>query len=611
MPARRLTLVWMLLVPVCAGCHELDLFPFHDKEEAQEKARQANVRKALHGEDGRSKLIGEYVKIGDNGYVKVQGVGLVDRLDGTGEDPPASFQRTLLLEDLRRHEIKDPNALISSSKTALVIVTAHIPPICKKGERIDVEITVPEGSEALSLAGGWLMPCHLREHAQLEGQIREGREICIATGPILIDALGEEVKDAAGAHRRGRIPGGAIYNGNDRLLGIQIASEYRTVRMASQISNSIGKRFHDYDENGIQRPLAKAKTNERLELIVHDRYRDNYPRYLQCIRHLSLTESPVERHMRLQQLESEIEFGPTAERAALQLEAIGPDAIPVLKKGLASPDLEARFHSGVALAYLADADGVPALQEAADKEPAFRVYALAALSAMPDGSAAKALRDLMNHDSIETRYGAFRAYTTMAPNDPFVKGIEMSGHFSLHPVESTGTPLVHITRYKKAEIVVFGAEQEFLPPLMLRAGTRIILQSAAQRGRVLVKRIAPGETMQQRESSYRVTEVIKAISDLGGTYPDVVEMLVQAERQHNLPGKVAIDVLPAPGRTYERPAGDRVPPPNVKSDSAGSSVTVGGAGLLPNLFDEKPAEVNVPTYEAEIPTNPEKTLLKE
>src|SRR5690606_12586367 len=136
-----------------------------------EKARQNNVRDAMRGDEAHSRQIGDYIKIGDNGYIKVQGVGLVDRLDGTGEDPPASHLRTMLLDDLRQHDVKDPQTYLSSPNTALVVVTAFIPPICKKGEKIDVEVTLPEGSEAVSLAGGWLMPCYLREMALMDGSV--------------------------------------------------------------------------------------------------------------------------------------------------------------------------------------------------------------------------------------------------------------------------------------------------------------------------------------------------------------------------------------------------------------------------------------------------------
>lgn len=610
MPARRLGMLCVLVAVVISGCHELDLTRFYDAEKAREKVRSQNVREALHGGAGHSRMIGDYIQIGANDYITVQGVGLVDRLDGTGEDPPASHLRTMLLEDMRRHEIKDPQTYLSSSNTALVVVTAHIPPICKKGEKIDVEVTLPDGSEATSLAGGWLMPCFLRERELLQGSIHEGREVAVASGPILIDALEADAQSAAAAHRRGRIPGAASYTGLDRFLTIAIRSEYRTVRMSTQIASRIGKRFHDYDEHGIQRPLAKAKSHAHLELIVHERYRDNYPRFVQCIRNLALTETPVDKHLRLQQLTEEVQFGPTAERAALQLEAIGAEAVPALKAGLNSPDLEARFHSGMALAYLGHSEGVPALAEAADKEPAFRIFALASLAALSDGSAGEALRKLMNHDSVETRYGAFRAFSTMSPNDPHVKGAKMEGGFTLHPVDSTGKPLIHVTRFKKAEIVVFQAEQELQLPLALRAGSRILVRGSSVGNRVVVKRIAAGEPMQQKEVSTRVVDVIKAASELGANYPDIVQMLVQAEHQHNLPGRIAIDELPAPGRVYERPSAQRPPPESARDVSSSSSVTVGSEGLLPNLFDEQPPQVQTAFPDPEIPTDPKKTLLK-
>lgn len=65
-------------------------------------------------------------------------------------------------------------------------------------------------------------------------------------------------------------------------------------------------------------------------------------------------------------------------------------------------------------------------------------------------------------------------------------------------------------------------------------------------------------------------------------------MLVQAERQHNLPGQLAIDTLPAPGRVYERPRSSQPIPESVKMKSIPDGVTVGGEGVSPNLFNEKP-----------------------
>lgn len=573
-----------------SGCHELNLMKWFDKEEV---LRQ-NVRSAIDGDEGHSKLIGDYIKIAEStlGYIKVQGIGYVHGLQGTGEDPPASPLRKRLMDDMRREGISDPNTLLRSADTCLVVVTAYIPPIVRKGDIMDIEVKLPDGSESKSLAGGWLMPCRLSEHALLEGQVREGSDIAIATGPILIDSLSNVDDKSPTAQRRGVVPGGGKYTGDERKLTVAIRSDYRTVRMSTTIAGRIGKRFYDYDSSGLQRPLCSAKSNAHLELLVHERYRDNYPRYLQCIRHMTLTETPVEKHMRMQQLEDGIKFGPTAEKAALQLEAAGADGVPILKMGLTSESPEARFRSAEALAYLGNSDGASVLRESAEKEPAFRIFALAALSAVPDSKTAEALRELMSRESLETRYGAFRALSTMAPNDPFVKGVPMKGNFSLHLINSTGEPFIHLTRRKRAEVVLFNADQKFQLPMFVRAGAKILVQGTPSADGIVVKRIAAGESTTSKTVSPSVADVVKAVSEMGANYPDIVQMLVQAESQHNLPGEIAIDKLPKPGRVYHRkpedmnggiPGGQSIPVP------------IGNDGLMPNLFDEQPNKPLIPS----------------
>ena len=80
------------------------------------------------------------------------------------------------------------------------------------------------------------------------------------------------------------------------------------------------------------------------------------------------------------------------------------------------------------------------------------------------------LRELLDVDSSETRYGAFRALTTLDKNDPFVRGRERIRTFRLHVLATGGPPMVHMTNEKKAEIVVFGTDQELRTPLFARAG---------------------------------------------------------------------------------------------------------------------------------------------
>ena len=580
------------------GCQDLDLFrlPMFE-EEATDDALERVV--AAEQEAGRRSMIGDYTNISGLKMVVLEGVGLVTQLNNTGGDSPSSSYRKALLDYMRKKPVKEPNKLLASPSTALVVVRAYLPPLIKKGEEFDVEVRLPEGSEATSLAGGWLLTCDLVERAVVPGQgVMSGKRLAVAEGPILISTGETEEGSLAGVVRRGSIPGGATSLREDRPLSIHLRSDYRSVRMANRITQRIGDRFHARDEYGIRRPLARFQTDTRIDLEVHPRYRENYPRYLEVIRNIAFNEKEVERHLRMQKLTEELMEGPTAFQASLQLEAIGREAIPILKEGLSAPTLEARFHAATALAYLGKSDGVEVLAEAAEKERAFRVFAFAAMTALESGDAHDELVQLFDHHSVETRYGAFRALTTLNPNDPTVNGEKLGDQFRLHVIPSQADPVIHVTRRKKAEIVLFGERQQFLPPLAVNAGNHIWVTARVGTDGVVVSRYEPGKEDQRLEVSQNVDDVIRAVVDVGGSYPDVVQMLVQAERQHNLPGQIAIDALPQAGRIFQR---------RETETQLASAARVGNENYAPNMFpkvDEDSEEKESSSEEAP-PNEPE------
>ena len=90
---------------------------------------------------------------------------------------------------------------------------------------------------------------------------------------------------------------------------------------------------------------------------------------------------------RIAALQGELLDPATAADAAMQLEAIGPDGVDALLKGLKSKDPEVRFYAAEALAYLDRREAAEPLGEIARDQPAFRVFALTALSAMQDFAA--------------------------------------------------------------------------------------------------------------------------------------------------------------------------------------------------------------------------------
>jgi hypothetical protein len=73
----------------------------------------------------------------------------------------------------------------------------------------------------------------------------------------------------------------------------------------------------------------------------------------------------------------------------------------------------------------------------------------------------------------------------------------------------------------------------------------------------------------------RVADIVRAADELGATYPDIVQMLMQASEQRNLEARLETDALPESGRVYQRPAAPDRPTQKTK---------VGREHLSPNLF---------------------------
>lgn len=522
-------------------------------------------------------FVGEYTTVTGVNMIQLHGVGLVTGLDNTGCDPRPSFYRKQMLEDMRRRGVRNPNAILASPTTALVVVRAYLPPLADKGDRFDVEVRAVPGDDVKSLNGGWLMEMDLSEQALVPGQgLLEGHILAKAIGPVLVSVT-ESGEDARSALlQRGRVLGGGV-SLEDRTMALYLRNDFRSVRNAKRIADQIGARFYAYNRYGSREPLAEAKTDQKIELKLLPLYKDNYPRYLQVVRSIAFSESDVARRVRMQRLREELAEPDTSERAALQLEAIGKDAVPILKTGLRNAFLEVRFHSATALAYLNDTEGLPALAEAAKTEPAFRVFSFAALSTLDDGENMLMLQKLMDQDSAETRYGAFRAMSTLNSEEGFIRGEKINDEFMLHELTTQGPPMIHLTTWRTAEVVLFGEGQEFRPPVAVRAGPHILVTATGGSDHVTVSRYQVGKPERREIVPLKIADVIRSVARLGASYPDIAQMLVQAERQESLATVVEIDALPKAGRTYHRPTEAQVAGRRDKT-------RVGSAQMIPNLY---------------------------
>jgi len=501
---------------------------------------QHDVEQVIDEEAPRIKYVGDAVRPWGTNYLKVEAVALVTKLAGTGSDPPPSSQRQVLVEEMKTRGVRKPNTVLASNETAMAIVRAYLPPGAQKGDPLDVEVRTPAKSDTTSLRDGWLMRARLQELALLGGQIRSGRVLALAEGPILVEALTDGADDGVLEKRGWVLGGGHVLK--TRKLGLILPDSAKSVQLSSQIGTAVNRRFHWFD-HGIKQGVAKPMRDNFIELAVHPTYRHNLSRYLAVVRSIVIREGTSDQ--------------------ALRIDELGPEA----------------------LADLGDERAIRPLSEAT-AEPAFRGHALTALGAMDDARAADALVELLHGDNDEVRYGAFTALQAINSADPMVKPVSVEGDVYLHRVVCQGPAMIHFTRRRRPEVVIFGTEVRLKTPLVVFAGKRVgrqLIVKGIGRERIRISRIDSSGKDRHEECSTDLADVIRTMTKLGAGYSQIVHMLQQAKRQQVLDARVVVDALPQPGRTYKRPG--------VPEELKGEDKSVfSSLGDLPRMFNSAPAE---------------------
>jgi flagellar P-ring protein FlgI/HEAT repeat protein len=522
-------------------------------------------------EEKKIETVGDFARpIGLN-PIKLESIALVTNLDNTGSDPPPSEQRQLLIAEMQSHEVRQADQILSSPTTSMVYVRTFLPPGVQKGDPLDVEVRVPARSETMSLRGGWLMQSRLRQMEVVGGTALRGSIDGLAQGDVLVDAIFEGSTDKI-HETRGRVLGGGT-SLITRELGLAISKNDASIRTSVLIGKAINQRFYALD-SGVKKGVANPERDDFLSLVVAPRYKNNLARYLRVIRNIPLRESPVDRTQRLQLLEKKLLEPTSSALASLQLEAIGNDAIPALKQGILSSDPEVRFYSAEALAYLDQPEAAPPLVEAAKKESAFRWHALTALTTMTHVASLDGLSDLLHVASIETRYGAFRALRTRNPGDPTTRGEGLDKKFRYHVVPTTGEPLVHVSRSRVPEIVVFGHEQRVRNVSLLHAGKRILIMPT-DGGELRAGRYDPGKETTYETFPAELDKLIRVVVKLGGGYAEVIQCLQEAKAGGCLEGRLAVEAMPRPDRKYYRdddPLPDELQGDSPEKDEAGTTL---------------------------------------
>lgn len=510
--------------------------------------------------------------------IQLEGVGLVTGLEKTGMDPPPSYYREKLLDEMRKAGVEAPNKLLADPHVSMVLVHARVPTGTTTADRLDVEIEVPPAAGTTSLAGGYLVQTRLREVLRGADKVHEGRDLALAGGPVMI---GTEKRP--NDPKYGRVLGGARV-----LKGIPynliLKEGRRSGRNAATLEKVVNQRFH---ENGgvKQEGAAHAKTDQYLVLTVPRVYHHNPGRYFEVVRRLPVVDNPILRAARQEIWGKQLLDASTAGVAAFSLEGLGPSAAEALKGGLTSPHPQVRFFAAEALAYLNDPSGVEVLGDTVEKWAEFRSYALAALAALDQPASHMRLRRLMDCPDIPVRYGAFNALRTLdendaalgrvgvmdaPPPDPNEEDMEpmaialsrvrkrraIEDPFKLYLVDCDGPPLLHVTQARRCEIVIFGRGQKLLTPIVLGTGP-ILVNAATDDDKLTISKIMPtqfGPKEQKVNSSLDLGDVLRRLANLGATYPEIVTILADASARKNLPGPLVADAVPPEHAVYVQAA---------------------------------------------------------
>lgn len=517
--------------------------------------------------------------------VQVVGVGLISGLHGTGGGTPTGSERTTLENDLKRRRVPEASKILDSPNYALVRVTALIPPGARKGDLLDVEVTLPPGSKVVSLRGGFLEDCYLYSYDSKKnvGQIigadyqgpdgwLRGHALAKARGPLMVGL--DSSSDEGPNLRQARLWDGGV-SFIDRPYYLVLKSEKKLARIANAVANRINTLFQDDTQKqkevdrlkellvldevksqinrklqqtlGTSNEVAKAANRELIYVNVPWEYRLNSERYLRVLCKIPLAEDPKTKLPYRQKLQKMLLDPGQTIAAALRLEALGKESVPMLKKGLQSEEPLVRFSAAEALAYLRSTAGVAELALLADRHPQLRAYCLTALASMDENVCHTKLTELLASANAETRYGAFRALQILNDPNPAIKGELVGGTFWLHRVAPHSAPLVHFSLQRRAEVVLFGEEPHFVTPVRLMAGKEFTVTAEASDDRCTISRFNYSTGQVARlQTSLKLEEVLRALAELGAEYPDVVDLLRQADNRQRITCTVRLNAMPQP-----------------------------------------------------------------
>jgi hypothetical protein len=138
-----------------------------------------------------------------------------------------------------------------------------------------------------------------------------------------------------------------------------------------------------------------------------------------------------------------------------------------------------------------------------------------------------------------------------------VSGESLDGVASLHIIDD-GPPMVHLSRRKRPEIVLFGGSQPLATPLVLFAGKEISVKTQAD-GQLKVSRFASSSKDLSIVCHPNLADLLRTLTKVGADYPQLLAVIQEAHRQEYLTARIVVDAIPHTGRRYVRESDESLP----------------------------------------------------
>jgi len=199
------------------------------------------------------------------------GYGLVVGLNGTGDGTGTKFTVQTLVNMLERLGIHAQSSQVKVANVAAVMVTAHLQPFARVGNKLDV--LVSSLGDAKSLQGGTLLLTMLKG---VDNQV-----YALAQGPILVGGFAAAGEAGGGVKKNhptvGRIPGGATvekeipfeFNAMEELVIALHQPDFTTAQRISQaVSTSMaGISAHASDAGTVRVNLREGRRANLVNLV--------------------------------------------------------------------------------------------------------------------------------------------------------------------------------------------------------------------------------------------------------------------------------------------------------------------------------------------------------